>query len=318
MYDKKNYSSKYLLEIKKCLELNYKFKVIDIGPAQRGVYGETWYVYTRNRKYFVKINYLSCILEQFKESLVALKFMENKGIDFINNVVQTKNKDLYIEFFDGILAVFEFIEGQRCRRENIDLVRLNLYEIFTQLYQVPILNGMGLSENFPIACANFVLDKINAYELFKRYYTQITEYFHLLREMSKLCKKITFNYYITHGDAGNNLIQNGNNFYLVDWDTFRVSCPERDIWFMIRSEDDIKVIQEIFYKKGFSYEIEKERLLYYPTYSFFYYLKCHIVAIEETNDPRKKRLILNYVHRLFFNGFISKQIEKLKDSILYD
>lgn len=318
MYKRKEYDFNYLINLKTCLEYNYSFEVNDIGPEKCGVYGETWYINTDIKKYFVKIHYLSSIIDGYKESLIALEFLKRNNIAFINEVVYSNTGKLYVDFNGGILAVFGFINGEHCGKEQVDYFRTELYKMLISLYRVTLKRDLGTKETFSDDCATYILDKVKEYKLLQKYDKQIIGYYEILNELSCKCKKTSFDFYITHGDASNNIIYRGNQLFLVDWDRFKIACPERDIWFMIRSQEDIKVIQESFYKNGFDYEIKKERLLYYPLYCYFSYLKDHIVSIEETDNPRMKRLILNYIHRLFFDGFICRKINELGELKIND
>ena len=133
----------------------------------------------------------------------------------------------------------------------------------------------------------------------------------MMNDFSERCKGIDERQVLTHGDIGNNLIKNNQRLYIIDWDYSRVAFPERDIWFMVRSLDEYEKIKAMFINSGIDIPIRKERLIYYSLHSFFFHFLNHLVDIEETTDERKKRLITNYTHRLFFNSFINEQIEFL-------
>lgn len=308
MYNKILNDLEYESEIKNFIEKQYDFSVDRISPAKRGSYGETWHIEAQGKRYFVKIHFLSSIIHCYKNSLELLDYLKKNNFEFINYVIPSKSEQLYYEFKNGILAVFSYIEGELVSRGELQTEQI--YELLINIYHVPI-NSRFPAEDFSLFPAEGVLAKVKEYAVFPKYLFTLEKYYDMMRDFSERCKCIDEKAVLTHGDIGNNLMKNDGRLYIIDWDYARIAYPERDIWFMLRSVEEYEKIKAMFNQNGINIPLRKERLLYYSLHSFFFHFLNHMVDIEETTDERKKRLIINYTHRLFFNSFINEQIEFL-------
>lgn len=309
MYNKIISDNEYKIKIKNFIETKYDFCIHVIIPADRGAYGETWYVEAQDKKYFVKIHFLTSILDDYKNSLTILEHLRTHGMDFIHNVILAKDGQLWCEYKGGVLAVFSYVRGERCDRTVLPCE--NIYKLLGKLYCVPTDNTLLAIDDFPVICAKNTLQKVKDYPSFQSYMPTLNAYYDMLCDASELCKALDEKKVITHGDIGNNLIVSNGHIYVVDWDTSKVAYPERDIWFMVKSCGDLTKAKDELRKNGMDSPISTKRLLYYGLYGFFSHFWNHIVAIEETVDERKRRLLSNYLRRYFFNAFINEQIEFL-------
>lgn len=309
MYNKTIKDNEDKIKIKNFIEIKYDFCIHTIIPADRGVYGETWNIEALEKKYFVKIHFLTSILNDYKNSLTILEYLRVQGMDFIHNVIMTKDRQLWCEYKGGILAVFSYIQGEHCDR--VVLPCEDIYKLLGKLYHVPTDNTLVAIDDFPVICAKNTLQKVKDYPSFCRYMPTLNVYYDMLCDASELCKALDEKKVITHGDIGNNLITSNGHLYVVDWDTSKLAYPERDIWFMVKSCGDITVARNELQKNGVDSSIIIKRLLYYGLHGFFSHFWNHIVAIEETDNERKRRLLGNYLRRYFFNAFINEQIDFL-------
>ena len=308
MYNKILNNVEYEIELKRFIENQYGFHVECLTPSKRGSYGETWNIQIAGKQFFVKIHFLSSIKQCYKYSLSILDFLKKNRFELINYVIPTKQEQLYCEFKNGILAVFTYVVGELVSRGELRTEQI--YEMLFKIYKVPISSEF-INEDFSLFHGQEVLIKTKEYEVFNKYIPTLEKYFEMMNDFSERCKGIDERQVLTHGDIGNNLIKNNQRLYIIDWDYSRVAFPERDIWFMVRSLDEYEKIKAMFINSGIDIPIRKERLIYYSLHSFFFHFLNHLVDIEETTDERKKRLITNYTHRLFFNSFINEQIEFL-------
>ena len=123
---------------------------------------------------------------------------------------------------------------------------------------------------------------------------------------SELCKYDKSNFYITHGDAGGNIITDDKYFYLVDWDSAMYAPPERDAWFCLNRDWAISAFHKSLNKYNIKYELKQERLVYYCYKYFFTYLNNYIEMYFEGNRDSKEIFIelTNY-----FNCWIENNIE---------
>ena len=119
------------------------------------------------------------------------------------------------------------------------------------------------------------------------------------------CKSDTSHFYITHGDAGGNVIVNGGDFFLVDWDDPRVAPPERDAWFCLYWNWAMTAFNDVLRANGINYTLRSERLAYYCYHSFFFYLTEYMQTyfdIDDTNGEIASELLK------YFDGWIEEEI----------
>ncbi len=310
MYNKAITDEAYAERIKEHIQKNYSLTIDGIFPGQRGSYGETWCIIADQRKYFVKIHFLTSILDNYRNSLTILEHINKDGLDFAHRVIPTKEGKLWDEFDTGLLAVFSYVDG--LKRERSEVSMAEIYRLLGKLYNVST-SGLQLEkEYFSVEPADKTIEKVKEYPVLHIYRDRLNGYRDLLLEASDKCKGLKDDMVITHGDIGNNIIESDGRLFVVDWDTAKTAYPERDIWFMVKTYEELSFAKESLKKNGVKTPIRKDRLLYYGVYGFFFHFWNHVVSMEEATDDRKKRLICNYMRRYFFNAFINEQIDFLK------
>ncbi len=297
--------------LKECIEQNYNLVIETIVPAKRGAYGETWNIVTKGRNYFAKVHYMSNKMERYKVSLGIVDYLYQQNITFINHVIKTRENTLYVEYGGGVLALFDYIEGENSKQYEVT----DLLHLLTEVYQKSLPDGTVDKEDFNIYCADFVLSRQKEYPIISSNIETLKCYYDRLQNAREKCKTSRDHMYITHGDSASNIMMQKEQMIIIDWDNVKVASPERDLWFMIHSVSDVDRFNKILLKDGIDYQLRGERLRFYCYYNYFYYFQDHLLAIEETSDSYQKRRILNYIHFLFFGGYILEQmytIEKIQ------
>jgi hypothetical protein len=273
----KEYSDKLL----KFIKLEYGIDAINIYPAKRGFYGETWRIDTIECSYFVKAVYSSAHKKVYQKSFPIIEYINHHGIDFISKIVKTKTEKLYIKYDDAVIGVFKWIDGENRQDEQS---KVQEYQLLAKIYTLST-NGLEIvRESFLSESADTFLKKwatlasdapINT--LLKQHRDKIEHRANRLRFFSKrCCNSSVAPMFITHGDAGGNFITNGNKCYIVDWDTPILTSPERDAWFCMHWDWAMKAFHEALRENGINYYLRTERLAYYCYHMFFFYLNAYI------------------------------------------
>lgn len=283
--------SKYMNELIHFLSAEYGLDVKSLLPAKRGFYGETWDIQTEKGKYFVKIDYWNHHKESYQNSLPIVQYMTNSGISFIPKIINTKNGNLYCNFRQGTVAVFEYISGDLSECYSVK----QLYNCLAKIYMLKT-NGIKLkTETFdaePIEIFH-KLQKIpelpaDVKKTLSEREPAISEYAERLKQFAAACKNNKENFHITHGDAGGNCILNGNQLFLIDWDSVMLAPIERDVWIYICDQQQLDNINSVLIKNGIRYTFEKNRLCYYCYAFFFYYLNEYLKSVLSTKDKELK------------------------------
>ncbi|NLG23746.1 MAG: phosphotransferase, partial [Clostridiales bacterium] len=105
-----------------------------------------------------------------------------------------------------------------------------------------------------------------------------------LAEFSARCRSDGAHFYITHGDAGGNVILDGERCFLVDWDDAMYAPPERDAWFCLHWDWAMAAFAEALAQNGLNYALRPERLAYYCYHWFFHYLTLYLATFFEAGS----------------------------------
>ena len=263
------------------IKFEHGIDAVNINPAKRGFYGETWRVNEINSSYFVKAVYSTAHKNIYEKSFPIIEHINNHGIDFISKIVRTKKGELFTQFDDAIIGVFDWIEGENKQDEQS---KIHEYQLLAKIYTVPT-DGLEITrEKFSSESADTFFNKYEKLEadtpikkLLEIHRSKIEHRANRLRFFSvRCCNSGTVPLFITHGDAGGNYITNGNKGYIVDWDTPILTSPERDAWFCMHWDWAMKVFHNALRENGLNYTLRPERLAYYCYHMFFYYLNAYI------------------------------------------
>jgi len=274
-------SDEYKQRLLDFIDYAYSLKAIDIIPSKRGFYGETWRLETKDNRYFLKLVYAPEHKHIYERSFPIIQYLCSHGIDFISSIIKTKNGGLSSQFDDAILGIFNWIDGELI---ETDATKSPEYQMLAKVYSIPtngiIIPHEDFSEKYAVKFFNqWKALKDNAtILLLEKNHIKIKHRADRLKHFANLLTDDTTNYFITHGDAGGNLIKNGDKYHIVDWDNPLLAPPERDAWVMCYRDWAMDTFHESLYNNNIKYTLQKERLAYYCYQFFFYYLTAFLDA----------------------------------------
>lgn len=303
----------YVLQLKQFIDENYPIKVLQISKAKRGFWGETWKINTHGASYFAKIDYSNFHKPFYEHSLTVIEHMNNQGISCINSVLKTSKGRLSANFNNGVIALFDYVYGDNTEDYDITL----LFEKLALIYKISTEGVKIQKETFDVSYAGFYFDSVDKlkqlgyfndivsaldtkFALMKRYEERLTFF-------AEQCKRLHDDFFLTHGDAGGNVIIQGNNFTIVDWDYPMLAPIERDAWFFMHDRSLLKRINGVLHKNGVNYTLNIDRLAYYAYFSFFYYFHECFACLFEIEDMSTQIKLAKELPELF-DCWISKPL----------
>ena len=278
MYSNITRSDEYKQQLLDFIRREYGIDAIGIYPAKRGFFGETWRVDTSSRSYFLKLDYSAAHQSIYERSFSVIEHLCNHGIDFISRIVKTVDGKLSVRYDGAVLGMFDWVEG-----ENIetDETKIPEYRMLAKIYTVPVDGLVITHEGFSGKSADRFfeqwreLDDERLCSFFEEMRASLEHRARRLKHFTNLCRGNATGFVVTHGDAGGNMIVNGDKYTIIDWDEPILAPPERDAWNML-CYDGKDWPRCVFHKalreNGISYNLRPERLAYYCYYYFFYYL----------------------------------------------
>ena len=294
----------------------YGLKAIYFIEAKRGFYGETWQLETPDGKYFVKLDYSSLHKSVFGDSIIIVEHLCKHGIGCIAKVIKTVNGALFTYYDSAVLGVFEWVDGESVQNEA---TKIPEYQMLAKIYTVAPEGVPLTKETFDTAYIDAFLslhERLKALTddgFAKRLLQLFDERSELIRRCSgrfmifaKRCRTDYHHFYITHGDAGGNIIVNGDKFYIVDWDEPKFAPPERDAWFCMHWSWAMDAFHEALRQSGIDYTLKPDRLAFYCYHNFFYYLTEYLTAFYDLPDMR--RTLLQSISE-YFDGWIKDNLQ---------
>ncbi|MDR2505791.1 MAG: aminoglycoside phosphotransferase family protein [Oscillospiraceae bacterium] len=294
MHNHTERSEQYISRLVDFIVREYNLTVTSIMPAKRGYNGETWRLNTPGLGYFVKIVSGEAHKPLYERSFPVIERINQYGVDCISRIVKTATGFLFTHFEGAIVGVFDWIEGENVQDER---TKLPEYQMLAKVYTVPTDELAMPKERFEAESADLFFSQWD--ELMRRSSSERTAALLCLFEthgaifrrllarlcmFSERCKVDLSHRYITHGDAGGNVIISSDRFYLVDWDDPVIAPPERDAWFCMHWAWAMDGFNEALRQNGIQYTLRPERLAYYCYHSFFYYLTKYIGTYLESGD----------------------------------
>ena len=279
-------SDEYKNRLLDYIRSEYGIEAISITPAKRGFYGETWRVDAANTSFFLKLVYPDVHKPVYERSFSIVQHLCGNGINFISQVVKTANGRLFTQFDGAILGVFDWIDGENVQN---DKTKVQEYRMLAKVYSV---SPSGISipcEDFSGNSAvkffeqwNLLQDK-QLCSLFEKNRAKIEHRAARLKRFSALCRGDTTHFFITHGDAGGNVIENGDRYFIVDWDNATLAPMERDAWFCMSWDWAMTAWGDALRENGINYTLRSERLAYYCYDFFFFYLNAYLDASTQAD-----------------------------------
>lgn len=294
MYSKVQRDQNYIANLLSFINAEYELKVHSVSAAKRGFYGETWQIKTQKGDYFVKIDYSTKHKELYKKSFILLEYLHLQGIKKISLIVKTKRGELY-SFYDGaILGVFNWIDGQNVQNKETKFAE---YDILAHIYTLPT-RGLTLEkECFTTYKADLYFSQVGLLKqepkaedgakvlgVLAKNEEKILHRFRRLKHFAEKCADDYNGFFITHGDAGGNIIVQDEKYFLVDWDYPLLAPPERDAWFCLHWDWAMAAFNESLQKQGLDYTLRYDRLAFYCYHSFFYYLTEYLDAFFDLGN----------------------------------
>ena len=282
MFSNVSRSDEYKKLLCEFIRSEYGVEFISITPAKRGFYGETWRLDSANKSYFLKLDY-SPHQGIYERSFTVIEHLCCHGIDFISQIVKTKNGGLSTRFDGAVLGLFNWIDGEHI---ETDETKIPEYNMLARVYQVPA-NGVSIPcEDFESNSADkfyaqwAAIDDEQINSLLEQRRAIFEHRANRLRLFSEKCNGDTTGFVITHGDAGGNLVKDGDRYFIVDWDDPILAPPERDAWVMCNRDWARSAFHEALRQHGITYTLRPERLEYYCYHFFFFYLTSFLESYK--------------------------------------
>ena len=303
----------YLHGLQAFLHNEYGLHSIHVAPAPRGYYGETWKVESQEGTYFVKVVYAKAHQERYAHSFTALEHIHQCGVPHTSTIVKTLSGALYAYFDSAVCGVFAWVEGNNVQNRNTKIAE---YHILASVYAVPT-EGLAiprdsLDTNHADTFYRWLTwlehhhDDATARQLWATFAQHRRELDERAERLALFAKRINMKelpFYITHGDAGGNIITQGDSFTLVDWDSVRLAPPERDAWFCLHWNWAIDAFNEALHSCGLAYTLQPNLLAYYCYDSYFYYLVEYMATFCELKNADMPETIEG-----FFHGWIAEEL----------
>ena len=286
MYSSVERSTEYKTRLLAFIEREYGIKTVGITPAKRGFYGETWRLDAVNTSFFLKLVYPAVHKPVYERSFSLIQHLCDNGIDFISQVVKTKNGRLFAQFDGAVVGIFDWIDGENVQNEK---TKVQEYRMLAKVYTVSP-DGISIPhEDFSGNSVDRFFEQWKELQdkplrlLFEKNRAKIEHRAMRLKHFSSLCRGDTRHFVITHGDAGGNVIENGNRYYIVDWDNAVLAPIERDAWFGMGWDWMLPAFDDALRENGIDYTLRPERLAYYCYDFFFFYLNAYLDASTQAD-----------------------------------
>jgi len=302
MYNNINRDSEYICNLRNFIQRTYQIIPVSLISAKRGYYGETWRLDTGDSSYFIKLVYASTYMDIYERSFPIIQHICDHGIEFISRIVKTKTGDLSARFDGAVLGVFDWIDGEHI---ETNATKIPEYQMLTRVYTVPVHGISIIREDFSGGSADKFFKQWSALNdkqllpLLEKNRTKLEHRAERLKYFANICRGDNTNFFITHGDAGGNLIKNGDKYFIVDWDTPILAPPERDAWVMCSHDWARDAFHNALRQNGILHTLRSERLAYYCYYFFFYYLNSYLDGFKQSDTVRE---IENYIDSWIANS----------------
>lgn len=283
---------RYMTRLADCIRGEYGIAAGSIIAAKRGWYGETWRLDSSGGSYFVKIVYLEAHKSCYERGFAVVEHLNRHGVDTVSKIVKTLNGSLFTHFNGATVGLFDWIDGENLQNER---TKIHEYNILAKIYAVPTEGLKIPHETFGAESAALFYtqwDRLKAFpdtnasllrllDANKRKADNLGD---RLTLFSERCTGDLSHRYITHGDAGGNVMMSGDRAYIVDWDEPVIAPPERDAWFCLHWDWAVKAFHGALRDNNIDYTLRPERLAYYCYNSFFWYLTKELDIYLEYGD----------------------------------
>lgn len=304
--------------LRAALSAQYGITAAEITPAARGYYGETWKIHTTAGTYFLKMDALPFHQKRFQSGLSVVEYLCKNGVDFVGNIVKTRDGKLFSTFDTALMGLFEWVDGENLETDGTKAseyrMLCNIYPLTKPGLGIPAVSFSDeaaarfyrqweLLKKAPQTAANAAV-----LELFARYRAELSHSAQRLSKLARRCRADVGDFYLTHGDAGGNFFVGKGRNYLFDWDEAMYAPLERDAWVMGCYEWARNLFDQTLKKNNIPYRLRPERLAFYCYHMYFFYLG-EFLLVHPICDQSAR--MLDY----FENGWIRSRIA-FADTIL--
>lgn len=301
----------YMRRLKDALYAQYGITALEITPASRGYYGETWKVCADSGCYFLKIDALPFHQTRYRQSLSVIEYLCENGIDFVGTIIRTRQNALCFDFDAAVAALFAWVDGENV---ETDETKTPEYQMLCKIYR---LTKPGLripSASFSDDAAVRFYEQWDALkrapqtdanraalDVLERYKAKTDHCAARLAHFAARCRQHPAAFYLTHGDAGGNFfVGNGRN-YILDWDEVMYAPLERDAWVMGCYDWARRLFNDTLQANGIDDRLCPERLAFYCYHMFFFYLG-EFLQVHPMQDKRQR------IREYFEDGWILSRI----------
>ena len=248
----------------------------------RGFVAETFCLDTNKGKFFIKIIKNPRFADNIPYSLEVQSRIA-KRLDFVPSPVKTvDNKFLWTTDDNIAVCLFEYIDGKPNTADKdgnphgAENDFTKVVPLAAEIYNLKI--ECKKKETFPILLRRemerFLEGKMKltaeVTDFIKGYITYIQNKWNEYNAVCDRLSGINNNFYLTHGDMPGNLVKDKNNkLHIIDWDDILLAPIERDFWFYMDSEENIRKITGIFNNHEIKWDFNKDYYLYYLFTRFF-------------------------------------------------
>lgn len=309
----------YMNRLIAAIDERYDISVRELMPAKRGYYGETWKVRGKSGVYFLKVDYLQFHKKRFRDSLAAIDYLCGSGIDFVGQIVKTRDGKLFSNYDGAVMGMFVWADG-----ENIetDETKSPEYQLLCKIYH-QTRPGLPIpTAEFSDAAAVRFYQQLEdlkkaprtaanerALSCFSAYSDELSLYASRLYQAARRCSEDNGHFYLTHGDAGGNFYCGGGKNYIFDWDEVMYSPIDRDAWVMCCYDWARSLFNRTLKENNIPYQLRPERLAFYCYHMLFFYL-CEFLNVHVICDKSDR------IRDFFEDGWIRDRLQ-FADSCIY-
>lgn len=303
--------ARYLSRLAEFVRAEYGLSADSIVPAKRGYYGETWRLKADNADCFLKLDDSPTHQRKLQNCLPVMEHLRERGIDFIGRIVRTVRGDLSARFDGAVLAAFDWIEGENVESDDTKIPEYRMlgriYPLSRPGFDIPSVafadeqarrvyaSWRRLGEH-PSAGKN-----ASVLAVLERNRERLERYSARLTTFSARCDRDRPPFYVTHGDAGGNLLFGNGRYHIVDWDEVMYAPLERDAWVMCCRDWAMRAFTASLRDNGIAYDLRPDCLAFYVYHMFFLYL-------GEFLDDYERYGTMEDVERLF-DGWMTERLE---------
>ncbi|MCR2820091.1 aminoglycoside phosphotransferase family protein [Lederbergia panacisoli] len=239
-------------QITKILKEFYNIDALRIEQRTGGWSALAFFVEDRNRKYFLKVyNKRKQAVIQWIDAIDSyiplVKWLHDDYPEIKKHIISpifTEHKEFKCEDGSYVYLLFEFIEGETIAESSLSPSQINeLARIIGLLHRstskIPNeLKELQTVEAFEIDYCNllssFINDELNkeedaVLEIVSPYHNCLLDKIERMKYLSTTLKNKSLKYVLSHADAHNWNIMQGQNLMLIDWECVKLAPQEQDL-----------------------------------------------------------------------------------------